>query len=253
MIFPPINLIFLLLLWLSFILNRLFFSPCSIYLPTLLRVLYLGGPFLGAARGVQPLWFSLPCVNTVRSQRRVSPLLCCHRMRAAACAQSLSPGSLSAAPGTAARQALLSSISPRACSDSCLLRWWCHLTVSPSASPSCVCLQLFPASGSFLQITSVYVVPHQNTLIVVAFIQLFWNQPGKRIANKEEGVLFSILTDTVTVCLIGSWAFVSCEQSSQFQALGMSHCVLCFLRERNAMPKNVQTTAQFHSSHTLIK
>ena len=38
---------------------------------------------------------------------------------------------------------------PRACSDSCLLRWWWHPTVSPSVTPFSSCLQSFPVSGSF--------------------------------------------------------------------------------------------------------
>ena len=40
------------------------------------------------------------------------------------------------------------SQSPRICSDSCPLSWWCYLTISSSASPFC-CLQCFTASGSF--------------------------------------------------------------------------------------------------------
>ena len=40
------------------------------------------------------------------------------------------------------------SVSPRVCSDSCPLSWWCHPTISscPSFSP---CPQSFLASGSF--------------------------------------------------------------------------------------------------------
>ena len=40
------------------------------------------------------------------------------------------------------------SLSPRVCSNSCLLSWWCYLTISSSASPF-FCPQSFPASGSF--------------------------------------------------------------------------------------------------------
>ena len=40
------------------------------------------------------------------------------------------------------------SLSPRACSNSCPLSQWCHLTISSSAT--CFsCPQSFPASGSF--------------------------------------------------------------------------------------------------------
>ena len=41
------------------------------------------------------------------------------------------------------------SPTPRACSDSCPLSWWCHSTISSSVVPFFSCLQSFPASGSF--------------------------------------------------------------------------------------------------------
>ena len=40
------------------------------------------------------------------------------------------------------------SPTPRACSYSCLSRWWCHPTISSFVVP--FCLQSFPASESFL-------------------------------------------------------------------------------------------------------
>ena len=41
------------------------------------------------------------------------------------------------------------SPSPRVCSNSCPLSWWCHPTISSSVVPFSSCLQPFPASGSF--------------------------------------------------------------------------------------------------------
>ena len=41
------------------------------------------------------------------------------------------------------------SLSPRVCSNLCLLSRWCHPTISSSVVPSS-CLQTFPASESFL-------------------------------------------------------------------------------------------------------
>ena len=38
-----------------------------------------------------------------------------------------------------------------ACSNSCPLSWWCHLTISSSVIPFSSCLQSFSASGSFLR------------------------------------------------------------------------------------------------------
>ena len=41
------------------------------------------------------------------------------------------------------------SPSPRACSNSCPLSWWCHPTISYSIVPFSSCLLYFPVSGSF--------------------------------------------------------------------------------------------------------
>ena len=41
------------------------------------------------------------------------------------------------------------SPSPRGCSNSCPLNWWCHPTISSSVLPFSSCPQSFPASGSF--------------------------------------------------------------------------------------------------------
>ena len=41
------------------------------------------------------------------------------------------------------------SPSPRVCSNSCPLRWWCHPTISFSVVSFSFWLQFFPASGSF--------------------------------------------------------------------------------------------------------
>ena len=42
-----------------------------------------------------------------------------------------------------------SSPSPRACSNSCPLNWWCHPTISSSVGTFSACFQYFPAKGSF--------------------------------------------------------------------------------------------------------
>ena len=44
---------------------------------------------------------------------------------------------------------LCPSLSPRVCSDSCSLSWWCHPSISSSVDPFFSCPQSFPASGSF--------------------------------------------------------------------------------------------------------
>ena len=45
---------------------------------------------------------------------------------------------------------LCPSLSPRMCSNSCLLSLWFHPTISSSVAPFSSCLQSFPASESFL-------------------------------------------------------------------------------------------------------
>ena len=41
------------------------------------------------------------------------------------------------------------SLTPRVCSNSCLLSRWCHPTISSSVVPASSCLQAFPESGCF--------------------------------------------------------------------------------------------------------
>ena len=51
-------------------------------------------------------------------------------------------------PWTAARQASLSTPTPRVYSNSCPLCWWCHPTISSSVVPFSSRFQSFPALGS---------------------------------------------------------------------------------------------------------
>ena len=41
------------------------------------------------------------------------------------------------------------SLSPRVCSNSCPLKWWCYPTISSSVIPFSSCFQSFPPSGPF--------------------------------------------------------------------------------------------------------
>ena len=63
--------------------------------------------------------------------------------------QSLTRVQLFTTPWTAAHQASLSITTPRVCSNSCPLCWWCYPTISSSVILFSSCLQFFPASGSF--------------------------------------------------------------------------------------------------------
>ena len=48
------------------------------------------------------------------------------------------------------------SISPRVCSDSCPLSWWCHSTISSSVAPSVPALNLSQHQGLF----------HESSLLI---------------------------------------------------------------------------------------
>ena len=64
--------------------------------------------------------------------------------------QSLNDFWFFAAPWTAARHALSwRTLSPRVCSNSCLLSQWCHSTISSFAAPIASGLQSSPVLGSF--------------------------------------------------------------------------------------------------------
>ena len=65
------------------------------------------------------------------------------------CFCSISYGRLSETTWLAARQASLSSLSPRACSDTCPFSCWCQPSFSSSIIPFSSCPQAFPASVLF--------------------------------------------------------------------------------------------------------
>ena len=50
-------------------------------------------------------------------------------------------------------------LSPRVCSDSCLLSQWCYLIISSSATPFSICLQSLPALGASLVAQTVKLLP----------------------------------------------------------------------------------------------
>ena len=62
------------------------------------------------------------------------------------------------------------SISPRVCSSSCPLSQWCYLITSSSAALFSLCLQSFPASGSFpmsrLFASEIFIISSEITYLV---------------------------------------------------------------------------------------
>ena len=63
---------------------------------------------------------------------------------------------------TATHQLPCPSPSPRVCSNSCPLSWWCHPTISFSVAPFSFCPQSFPASTSF-PVSQLFTSGGQNT------------------------------------------------------------------------------------------
>ena len=111
-------------------------------------------------------------------------------------------------PWTAACQASLSITNSGACSNSCPLGQWRHPTISSSAIPFSSCIQSFPASGSFLRVSSLHQVAkvlelqfhHQSFQWIGIFSSL-------GILEKSKEVLFRLLTclDTALIlCLPAS-------------------------------------------------
>ena len=87
--------------------------------------------------------------------------------------QSLSRVRLFVIPWTAARQASCPSPTPRSCSNSCPLNWWCYTTISSSVIPFSSYLQSFPASGSF-PVSQLFASDGQSIhLFIYSFVEVF--------------------------------------------------------------------------------
>ena len=68
-------------------------------------------------------------------------------------------------------------VSPRVCSMSCPLSWWCYLTISSSATHFSFCLQSFPASGSF-SMSRLFALGDQSTGASTSMSVLLMNIQG---------------------------------------------------------------------------
>ena len=106
------------------------------------------------------------------------------------------------------------SPAPRACSNSCLLSWWCHLTISFSIIPFSSWPQSFPASGSFP-------------------MSQFCTQDGQSIrAATSASVLPMNIQDWFPLgltCWISLWSKGSQESSPTLQFKSMNSSGLRFL------------------------
>ena len=83
------------------------------------------------------------------------------------------------------------SLTPRACSNSCLSSRWCHPIISSSVVPFCSCSQSFPASGSF-QMSQFFALGGQSIGVSASAsvppmnIQ-DWSLVGKLSSHKHQG------------------------------------------------------------------
>ena len=71
------------------------------------------------------------------------------------------------------------SLSPRVCSNSCPLNWWCYLTISLSDAPFSFCLQSFPELVSQLLkrqnfISCLFIQKYENHHLPHYFFFLFF-------------------------------------------------------------------------------
>ena len=64
------------------------------------------------------------------------------------------------------------SLSPRVCSNSCPLSWWCFLTISSSFAAFSFCLQSFPASRSF-SVSQLFTSGGQNSQVSASVLSVY--------------------------------------------------------------------------------
>ena len=82
------------------------------------------------------------------------------------------------------------SPSPRACSNSCPLSWWCHPTISSSVIPFFSCPQSFPASGFCFFVFFLHYLPTQGQWLIYI---------------SASGLAVSLLWWTETHAVLPSW------------------------------------------------
>ena len=121
------------------------------------------------------------------------------------------------------------SPAPRVYSDSCLLSWWCHPTISSSVIPFS-CLQFFPASGSFQ-------------------MSQFFASGGQNIGVSASA---SVLPMTIISTTMGKnplekkWS----SHCSQWKSLKCSTCTQ-FQKWQNDLCSFPRQTIQYHSNTSL--
>ena len=134
-------------------------------------------------------------------------------------------------------------LSPRVCSDSCLLSQYCYLTISSSIAPFSFCLQYFPESGSFLASQlftsggqSIGVSASASVLPMNIWgwfpLRLVWSPCSPRDSHESSPALqfesinylaFSLLYDPALISIHDYW------KNHSFDYKSLAKWCLCFL------------------------
>ena len=103
------------------------------------------------------------------------------------------------------------SLSPRVCSNSCPLSWWCYLTISSSVVPFSYCLQSLLASGSF---PMSWLFPSSD--------QKYWSFSFNKSPSNEYSKLISFRIDWLDLAVQGDSRVFSSTTVQKHQFLALS-------------------------------
>ena len=131
------------------------------------------------------------------------------------------------------------SPTPRACSNSCPLSWWCHPTISSSVIPFSSHLQSFPASGSF-QMSQLFISGGQSIGVLASTSVL----PMNTIHCWT--ILFTAKLQGFSVGSTGKKICLQCRKSGFNPWVGKIPCI----REWQHTP--VFFPGKFHGQRSLV-
>ena len=146
----------------------------------------------------------------------------------------------------------------RVCSNSCPLSWWCYLPISSSVAPFSFCLPSFLASGSF-PVSWLFTSGSQSIGDSVLASALPMNIQGWFPLGLTGLISWRRERQTTPVFLPQKLheqykkAALNMPSNLENSVVATGKGQFSFQSQRKAMPKNAQTTTQFHSSHTLAK
>ena len=120
------------------------------------------------------------------------------------------------------------SLSPRVCSNSCSLSWWCHATISSSVTPFSSCPQFFLATIKITLLVKagemwLHMVSHSDVGIVLGKILGSYDRDWRGLYPEFEGQQCEGMIAWWSEKLV-SHQFSTCE------ILNLSFAVFCFVR-----------------------